>query len=127
MNTTAEGLLTRIRSEAETSELKFNEARVRIYDMRELFHETLKSKEPVDKIAFVETMKGCRWNGPYKFSDNNRFFFYSVDSTGKNEFTVGFCIILAPQRTSRSQLNLFYVKNGDMIRSYNSFGNSSLF
>ena len=92
----ADTMIKRIRKEIPNSEVKFNQAQIRLHDLSEFYNHAANdpTKEPVDKNQYLMTIKNCKWYGPYKLEAGDFFYFYAIDGTGKNEYFVDFVIYL---------------------------------
>lgn len=67
--------------------------------------------ERIDKEEFLESVKVCRWYGPYKSTLAEQYFFYSVNKNGDNRYFVEFLISL----DSYNWLNLRRWKGAKII------------
>ena len=69
------------------------------------------TKERVDKNQYLMTIKNSKWYGPYKLEAGEFYYFYALDSTGKNDYFVDFVIYL----NQSPCLFLYYHKKTQLI------------
>ena len=117
----ADSLIRRIRLEIPNSEVKFNQAQIRLHDLSDFYAHVGNdaSKEPVDKNEYLMTIKNSKWYGPYKLDAGDFYYFYAIDNLGKYEYFVDFVVYL----NQSPCLFLYYHKNSSLIGQYKYFYN----
>ena len=79
-------MLERINSKIPECVRRFNDAKIRLHNQRRLFKFKYDNPElPVDKVAFLETMKHCSWHGPFKNKGHPRYSFCTINGAGDNQ------------------------------------------
>ena len=63
---------------------KFDSSQISLYDTSEFWEHVTDDPEleKVDAFEYLQTIKNCRWHGPYKSVSPDTYFFITIDDTG---------------------------------------------
>ena len=90
--------------------LRFDSLKIMPHD-RSTFYECTDEDEPIDKNRYLEQIKKSTWCGPYKDDEYDRVYFFSIASSGDNEYYLWLELgLTCPRRKTRKSLSLFFRK-----------------
>ena len=98
---------------------KFDNAKIFVHNKSRLWDHLARNPlyDPVDKAAFCETIKQCRWYGPYRWESGDWFYFISINQEGDNQFYVSLELDLT-KNSSQTASFYFYWSNSYIGKTY---------
>ena len=91
------------------SQTRFDLANIRLSDTSK-FELGTENGEHVHKDEYLKQIKTCRWFGPFKLGEYDHFCFFTLNSSGDNEYCVRIQIVFY-----MDAIQLYHCKNNSPI------------